>query len=173
MKKQNGFTLIELVVVLTIIAVLAAIAMPAYKAYTIRSKVTEALSLAAGYQVEVADAYAVNGVEGFPAVPITVFSPSKYIASITESNDGSIQVQMNMVALGLSVLDNESMVFLYPLQRSPTLYSQPHDGNSNPLVWACATSTQNTADAETPNGHMGLAIPGVGLSARFAPPSCT
>lgn len=44
MKKQSGFTLIELMIVVAIVAILAAIAMPAYQTYTKRAKFTEVIA---------------------------------------------------------------------------------------------------------------------------------
>ncbi|KAF1708603.1 pilin [Pseudoxanthomonas sacheonensis] len=62
MKKQQGFTLIELMIVVAIIAILAAIAIPAYRDYLIRTQVSEGASLSGGAKVAVDEYYANYGV---------------------------------------------------------------------------------------------------------------
>ena len=67
MRKQKGFTLIELMIVVTIIAILAAIAISQYQDYVIRSQVAEASSLAEGVKTAVGEFY--TGYGRFPAAP--------------------------------------------------------------------------------------------------------
>ncbi len=85
-KVQQGFTLIELMIVVAIIGILAAIAIPAYQDYTIRAKVTEGLNLADSAKTAVAESFQSGGRRASkpPRHPGTAaFSPTKYVSNIT------------------------------------------------------------------------------------------
>ena len=64
-KVQQGFTLIELMIVVAIIGILASLAIPAYQSYTIRAQISEGLSLASPLKNAMASFYHENG--SFPA----------------------------------------------------------------------------------------------------------
>ena len=62
---QQGFTLIELMIVIAIVAILVALAVPAYQDYTIRAKVGECINAAAVPKLQISEYYETVGV--FPA----------------------------------------------------------------------------------------------------------
>lgn len=125
MKKiQQGFTLIELMIVVAIIGILAAIAIPAYQDYTIRSQVTEGLSLASAVKTSVAEVYADEG-----AWPANLAE-----AGITNSPVGKY-------VTGIAV-DNGTIVVTYGDQANnningDTLSLKPYLSANNDVVWVC------------------------------------
>ncbi len=60
-KNQQGFTLIELMIVVAIIGILAAVAIPAYQDYTIRAKVSEVVGLSSAAKITLYEFYAAEG----------------------------------------------------------------------------------------------------------------
>jgi type IV pilus assembly protein PilA len=60
-KMQQGFTLIELMIVVAIIGILAAVALPAYQDYTVRAKVSEGLGLSSGLRTAITEAFTTKG----------------------------------------------------------------------------------------------------------------
>ena len=94
MKKQQGFTLIELMIVVAIIAILAAIALPAYQDYVARSQVSEAMTLSSGAKTAVTEYYADKGA--FPTTNALAGLAGassingKYVTSVTVGTNGTI-----------------------------------------------------------------------------------
>ena len=58
---QQGFTLIELMIVIAIVAILVALAVPAYQDYTIRAKVGECINAAAVPKLQISEYYETVG----------------------------------------------------------------------------------------------------------------
>ncbi len=93
--KQQGFTLIELMIVVAIIGILAAVALPAYQDYTIRGRMAEPLSLASAARSTVtenianANAIAVGSCRG--VTDITVATTNTLTLTCTDAS-GQIQV---------------------------------------------------------------------------------
>ncbi len=97
MKQQSGFTLIELMIVVAIIGILAAIALPAYQDYTVRSRVTEGLSLAAAAKTTVSE-NASSGAADLSA-GWTAPQPTDNVQSVAiDPNNGTITVTYTAAA---------------------------------------------------------------------------
>lgn len=102
MKKQQGFTLIELMIVVAIIGILAAIAIPAYQDYTIRAQVSEGLNLASGAKAAVAEffndrgAFPISNTQAGIAASNTIIG--NYVSGVAVGASGVITVTYSSTA---------------------------------------------------------------------------
>lgn len=108
MKKiQQGFTLIELMIVIAIIGILAAVALPAYQDYTVRAKASELILAASACRTSITET--IQSATVLPATANTwgcesASSPSKYVASVaTAATTGLITVTGQNFGSGITV----------------------------------------------------------------------
>lgn len=138
MKKQQGFTLIELMIVVAIIGILAAIAIPAYQDYTIRAQVSEGINLAAGAKAAVTEFTQDRGT--FPGNNATAgIAPAgdingKYVGTVTVAG-GVITVNYAGDAHALLTGNN--------LMLSPFT-------NAGSIEWTCASTDGSIAPRHLP-----------------------
>ena len=148
---QQGFTLIELMIVVAIIGILAAVALPAYQDYTIRAKMSEILLAMSACRTSITEVYQTGGTPpaanqwGCEAVS------SKYVAGLTTDADGIVTATVRSISVSV----DGSLVTLAPLITATVVADTAVNMGQGLFGWRCGSSVDGTT-----------------VSAKFLPGSC-
>ena len=161
-KVQQGFTLIELMIVVAIIGILAAIAIPAYQDYTIRSQVSEGLNLAAAAKTAIAETVLVTGVapvdrEAAGMSVLAADTSGKYVTEVLVTN-GTIQITYG----------NDANAII----NGQTLGIQPFQTADQSVTWLCGNAAANFNAGVVALAGSGAAGGATSVESKYLPSSC-
>ena len=146
-KVQQGFTLIELMIVIAIIGILASVALPAYQDYTVRAQVSEGAIAASSVKIGVTDMFADRGVAGIAAYSAVVLADQANLitdrisAIAVNAATGEIAVTMTMPQLGAA------NVLAYRPQINNLAITNANSTGS--IEWVCSANPPNGVAAST------------------------
>ena len=150
---QQGFTLIELMIVVAIIGILAAVALPAYQDYTKRAKMSEVILAASACRTTITEVYQSGSQSTVDANNWgceATASPSKYVTSIATDSNGKVTVTAQNIGDGI----NGNVVTLVPADANGA--AMVYSGSSQAINrWICGSSAMGTT-----------------VEAKFLPGSC-
>lgn len=128
---QQGFTLIELMIVVAIIGILAAVAIPQYQDYTIRTQVTEGLNLAAEAKSSIGDFYSNRGrlpsSNTSAGLAQSASITGNYVTSVAVSGSGNVTVTFG------NRVNNKIA--------SQVVTLNPYRNAAGSIVWVCGTAS--------------------------------
>ena len=150
---QSGFTLIELMIVVAIIGILASVAMPAFRDYSARAKVTEAIIQLNNCRNTIQEVYMSGGsLPGVDSWGCEAENPSKFVERISTTNEGIVKVTLS------SNVGDLRLAF--------------HDISMTPINSAGQPMSDLDSGSPVRRWRCGLPADGTDLSANFLPSSC-
>lgn len=181
--KKNGFTLVELMVVVAVVGVLAAISLPAYQDNLIRSRVSEGIVLSEEAKIEVASHGTTSAMDlriaadSWNSRMSGAGSRSKYVNSIRiDEISGEIEIEFTANtfagAAGRTLIISPQMRFGsgLPATALPVYFSSSQ--SSGTLDWLCTSSAGSGVGTRANQYLFTAPIAIATLPAKYAPAEC-
>ena len=152
---QQGFTLIELMIVVAIIGILAAVALPAYQDYTVRAKMSEVMLAASACRTTITEIYQSGGTPPAANAWGCEGATSKYVATVATDANGKITVT-TQGGLPVGTDNNASKLTLVPMV------------GASPA----STATLSAGPIAVNGWRCGLPADGTTVQTKYLPGSC-
>ena len=154
-KMQQGFTLIELMIVVAIIGILAAIALPAYQDYTKRAKMSEAILAASACRTTITEVYQSGSASNWPAADAwgCEGASSKYVQAVNTDTSGVVTVKVQGFNDATNIPDGATITL-------------------KPYIAGTAAAGSTDVGKAITEWRCGPGLTGTAVPAKFLPGSC-
>jgi type IV pilus assembly protein PilA len=137
----QGFTLIELMIVVAVIGILASIALPAYQDYAIRAKLSEVILAMSVCRTQVTELYQQGGsAPGANNWGCETGVASRYVASLETDADGKVSARVD----GINSTLNDKIVTMMPLAGLDTPAGVGVNFGNGLFGWRCGAVADGT-----------------------------